>query len=191
MQYFGEPHSSYLDARQASLVGERSPFTRSFYRFTACKQPFAEFKNFLAHHTSNNQKNMPKNFTNCNHVLMYMCDAVPTMEKRVLTIELQHHLHTTVIRCSGRIVYGDATEILRHTVMSQDKHNLEIDLGQVDAIDASGLGALVTLEKWARQNNVNLQLVNVPQRVLDAIEITRLTPVLLPLETVQDRDDAA
>ncbi len=109
----------------------------------------------------------------------------------MLTLEFQHHPNLTVLRCSGRILHGDGADTLLRAVMSQDQRNLQIDLQDVSTIDAGGLGTLVALERWAQENDKNLQLTNVSKRVLDAIEITRLTPILLGAEAVQDRDDAA
>jgi anti-anti-sigma factor len=122
---------------------------------------------------------------------MFMCEPVVTMEEGLLTLEFQHQPHATVLRCSGRILHGDGAETLRRAVMSQETRNLELDLSNVDAIDANGLGTLVALEKWARERGQTIQLTNVSRRVLDAIEITRLTPILLANDCVHDRDDAA
>ncbi len=120
-----------------------------------------------------------------------MCEPVTRTEDGVLTLEFQHHPNLTVLRCSGRILHGDGADTLLRAVMSQDQRNLQIDLQDVSTIDAGGLGTLVALERWAQENDKNLQLTNVSKRVLDAIEITRLTPILLGAEAVQDRDDAA
>ncbi len=122
---------------------------------------------------------------------MFICEAVNTLEEGLLRVEFQHHPDTTVLLCSGRILHGDGAETLRRAVMSQEKRYLELDLGEVEGIDAGGLGTLVALEEWARERDKTLQLTNVPKRVLDAIEITRLTPVLLRDEVMQDHDDAA
>lgn len=109
----------------------------------------------------------------------------------MLTLDFQHHPHLTVLRCSGRIVHGDGADTLLRAVMSQDGRNLQVDLGNVDTIDASGLGTLVALERWANERGKNLQFTNISKRVLDAIEITRLTPFLLAGSEAEGRDDAA
>lgn len=108
-----------------------------------------------------------------------MCEPETTMEDRLLTLEFQHHPHLTVLRCSGRIVHGDGAETLLGAVMRHEGHNLQVDLANVETIDASGLGTLVALERWAREHDTQLQFTNISKRVLDAIEITRLTPILL------------
>ena len=51
---------------------------------------------------------------------------------------------TSVLRCHGRIVAGEAGSILRNAVLSQ-RHTrmLVIDLARVERIDAGGLGGVV------------------------------------------------
>ncbi len=57
---------------------------------------------------------------------------------------------STVLRCQGRIVLGDAYAILRNAVLRQTHtRTLILDLAQVDRIDAGGLGVLLGLRDWA------------------------------------------
>lgn len=109
----------------------------------------------------------------------------------MLKLIIQNRPDVTVLRCSGRILYGDGADTLLRTVMAQDRRNLQIDLVDVDGIDASGLGALVALERWAIDGNRTLHLTNLSKRVADAIETTRLTSVLPIDDNAQECDDAA
>jgi len=109
----------------------------------------------------------------------------------MLTMYIQNHPHMTVLRCLGRIVHGDGADALLRAVMSQDKRHLQIDLSGVETIDASGLGVLVTLEKWAQDGNRTLQLANPSKRVREAIETTHLSAVLQVSPAVEECDDAA
>jgi anti-sigma B factor antagonist len=120
-----------------------------------------------------------------------MCEHANSMEGRVFTLEIQDHPHVTVLRCSGRIVHGDGDGTLLRAAMSQDKRYLQIDLSDVDTIDASGLGVLVALEKWAKDGNRTIQLTNPSKRVREALETTKLSSVLQVCPTIQDCDDAA
>jgi anti-sigma B factor antagonist len=85
---------------------------------------------------------------------------------------------TTVVRCQGRIVIGDACTILRNTVLSHTHTRmLVLDLAQVDRIDAGGLGALLGLREWAHSNSIRLRLMNVMNRVEQVLELTKLDRV--------------
>lgn len=74
--------------------------------------------------------------------------------------------------------------------MSKDTRYFLIDLIGVSAIDAAGLGALATLERWARSEHRTIHLANLSKRVREALETTGLSSVLqiLPIpESMQPR----
>jgi anti-sigma B factor antagonist len=96
----------------------------------------------------------------------------------VLKLEVQESPLVTIVRCSGRIVYGDGADALAKAVMSKDTRYFLIDLIGVNAIDAAGLGALAALERWARNENRTIHLANLSKRVREAVETTRLSSVL-------------
>ena len=60
----------------------------------------------------------------------------------MLKLEVQESPLVTILRCSGRIVYGDGVNTLVKAVMAKDTRHFLIDLNGVNAIDAAGLGAL-------------------------------------------------
>lgn len=83
--------------------------------------------------------------------------------------------NTTVLRCKGRIVIGNAYAILRNAVLSPTHTRmLVLDLAQVDRIDAGGLGVLVQLRQWANSHAIRLRLMNVMNQVEHVLELTRL-----------------
>jgi anti-sigma B factor antagonist len=85
---------------------------------------------------------------------------------------------TTVLRCQGRIVIGDAYTTLRNAVLSQTHTRmLVLDLAQVDRIDAGGLGVLLGLREWAYSNAIGLRLMNVMNQVEQVLELTKLDRV--------------
>jgi anti-anti-sigma factor len=92
----------------------------------------------------------------------------------VLRFEIHNSPHVVVLRCTGRIVQGDGADALLRAVMSQDSRHVQIDLSGVNAIDAGGLGVLVALERWARDGNRTIQLINPSKRVREALEATGL-----------------
>jgi len=85
---------------------------------------------------------------------------------------------STVLRCQGRIVIGEAYAILRNAVSRQtDAGTLILDLAQVDRIDAGGLGVLLGLREWAHSHAIRFQLMNVMNRVEQVLEVTKLDRV--------------
>jgi anti-sigma B factor antagonist len=86
---------------------------------------------------------------------------------------------STVLRCQGRIVIGDAYAILRNAVLRQTHtRTLILDLAQVDRIDAGGLGVLLGLREWACSHAIRFQLMNVTNQVEHVLELTKLDRVL-------------
>lgn len=86
-----------------------------------------------------------------------------------------HSLGTmATLACSGRLVYGVETEMLRTMTQSRPEENLRIDLSRVEQIDASGLGLLVELQNWAEENRRILTLVDLSEHVWRMIILTKL-----------------
>ena len=82
---------------------------------------------------------------------------------------------STVLRCQGRIVTGDAYAILRNAVLRQTHtRTLILDLAQVNCIDAGGLGVLLGLREWAYSHAIRFQLMNVMNQVELVLELTKL-----------------
>jgi anti-sigma B factor antagonist len=85
---------------------------------------------------------------------------------------------TTVLRCQGRIVIGDAYTILRNAVLGQTHPRMVVlDLAQVDRIDAGGLGVLLGLREWAYSHAIRLRLMNVMNQVEQVLELTKVDRV--------------
>ena len=85
---------------------------------------------------------------------------------------------STVLRCQGRIVLGDAYAILRNAVLRQTQvRTLILDLAQVDRIDAGGLGVLLGLREWACSHAIRFRVMNVMNRVEHVLELTKLDRV--------------
>src|ERR1700722_6536913 len=85
---------------------------------------------------------------------------------------------STVLRCQGRIVIGDAYAILRNPVLRKTHtRTLILDLAQVDRIDAGGLGVLLGLRDWAYSQAIRFQLINVMNQVEHVLELTKLDRV--------------
>jgi anti-anti-sigma factor len=83
----------------------------------------------------------------------------------------------TLVKCSGRLV-GDASGQLKDTVkpLILNGGRIIIDLGAVDHLDSSAIGALVGLKVSAINHGYcMLELDNMTPRVLELLRITNLT----------------
>jgi anti-anti-sigma factor len=79
---------------------------------------------------------------------------------------------SVILRCSGRIVRGEETRILCAAV-SHAGQNIVLDLSQVDALDAAGIGALIALQAAG----IYLQLMNPPSAIREILRVTKLDSV--------------
>jgi anti-anti-sigma factor len=103
-----------------------------------------------------------------------------------LSLDVQHTGDVAVVNCAGRIVRGDATCALKEAVLSQrDARVIVLDLSEVEMIDGGGLGALVFLRRWTKDNSVQLKLVNPSQLVRELLDRTRLTQIF-DISSVED-----
>ena len=84
-----------------------------------------------------------------------------------------------VIACSGRIVFGEESSLLRDTVKNaiQENKRIVLNLGGVNYIDSGGLGTLVALYTTAHNAGGSIKLANLTQRVGDLLQVTKLLTV--------------
>ncbi|MGB7641234.1 MAG: STAS domain-containing protein, partial [Terriglobales bacterium] len=79
---------------------------------------------------------------------------------------------TVILHCAGRIVRGEETRILCAAV-SHAGQNIVLDLSEVDALDAAGIGALIALQAAG----IYLQLMNPPSAIREILHVTKLDSV--------------
>jgi anti-anti-sigma factor len=79
-----------------------------------------------------------------------------------------------VIECEGRIVQSDSAYKLREAVTSlTDARIVVLELSEVSAIGGGGVGMLVFLQRWARENDVRFLLFNPSESVQSALKRAR------------------
>ncbi len=84
-----------------------------------------------------------------------------------------------VLYCSGRIDIGEALTRLREAVISElGARTVVLELSQVTAIDAAGLGLLMFLHTRAAGRGCELKLCAPSHPVAKALAVTRLDSVL-------------
>jgi anti-sigma B factor antagonist len=92
----------------------------------------------------------------------------------MLSLRIQKLGDATVIRCTGRMVIPYA-EVLRNAVLRQRRiRTLVLDLADIIAVDAAGLGMLASLRAWAKETRTALKLMNVTPKVEELLELTNL-----------------
>lgn len=96
----------------------------------------------------------------------------------MLTIDVEETGDVAVVRCSGRIVRGEAVRTLRSAVVAEGNTRIVVlDLSEVETIDAGGLTALVSLHHWTGNRGIQLKLVNPSHFVNEMLERTGLNHV--------------
>ena len=90
----------------------------------------------------------------------------------MLNVTVEDLNDVVILHCAGRIVRGDETALLC-TASRQHGRTVVIDFGRVDAIDAAGIGLLVSLQAAG----VYLRLMNPNQNVREMLRLTHLDSI--------------
>lgn len=106
----------------------------------------------------------------------------------MLTVNVQNLGNEVILRCQGRIVRGDETAILCSAVQ-QHGRSVILDLTEVDALDAAGIGALVSLQAAG----IYLKLSNPSEQVRQVLSITGLDSIfeLCKSSSAEDANEPA
>ena len=92
----------------------------------------------------------------------------------MLTITIQKLGDVSIFHCSGRITAGHE-DLLRTAVRRQSRaRTIVLDLAEIEAVDAAGLGMLVSLREWTRGNGAQIKIMNVTPRVDQVLRLTKL-----------------
>jgi anti-sigma B factor antagonist len=86
----------------------------------------------------------------------------------------------TIVDISGRIVLGPESAALRSLVndlLSKGNKEILLNLAEVNYIDSSGLGHLVSAFTTARKQGGELKLLQLTNKVHDLMQITKLYTV--------------
>jgi anti-sigma B factor antagonist len=86
----------------------------------------------------------------------------------------------TILDLSGRITLGEGSVTLRdtvHDVLSKGSKKILLNLGDINYIDSSGIGELVSGFTSVRNAGGELKLLNLTKKVHDLLQITKLYTV--------------
>ncbi|MEP6643267.1 MAG: STAS domain-containing protein [Acidobacteriaceae bacterium] len=96
----------------------------------------------------------------------------------------------TIVDCSGRITLGEGSVTLRDTVrelLAKGQKKILLNLADVNYIDSSGIGELVSAYTTVRNQGGDLRLLKLTKKVHDLLQITKLYTVF----DVKDDEAAA
>ena len=96
----------------------------------------------------------------------------------------------TIVDCSGRITLGEGSVTLRDTVreiLAKGQKKILLNLADVNYIDSSGIGELVSAFTTTKNQNGELKLLKLTKKVNDLLQITKLYTVF----DVKDDETAA
>ncbi len=86
----------------------------------------------------------------------------------------------TIVDCSGRITLGEGSVVLRDAVkdlLGKGQKKILLNLGDVNYIDSSGIGELVSAYTTVKNQGGELKLLNLTKKVHDLLQITKLYTV--------------
>jgi anti-anti-sigma factor len=90
----------------------------------------------------------------------------------MLRVTIEELGETVILHCAGRIVRGYEAAILCAAGKRRERKTV-LDLSQVDAIDAAGVGALISLQAAG----IYLQLLNPTKAVREILRVTGLDSI--------------
>ena len=113
-------------------------------------------------------------------MMKYLSTACEEDHKMSLKVTTRQADGVTILDLSGRIILGEPTAMLRDTfqdLVTRGQKKVLLNLGDVNYIDSSGLGALVSGFTTVTNQQGQLKLVNLTKKVQDLLQITKLLTV--------------
>ncbi len=86
----------------------------------------------------------------------------------------------TIVELRGQIKLGEGASVLRDTVkelLGKGQRKILVNLGDINYIDSTGIGELVSAFTSVRKEGGELKLLHLTKRVRDLLQITKLYTV--------------
>jgi anti-sigma B factor antagonist len=93
-----------------------------------------------------------------------------------------------VLDCSGKITLGEGTMAIRNTVREVLKNGgkkIILNLSEVNYIDSSGIGELVSTYTTVTNQGGQLKLLNLTKKIQELLQITKLLTVFSVYDSEQ------
>ena len=97
-----------------------------------------------------------------------------------MDIDVRKHAQVHVIKCRGAFRLGPAVDEFRKlmdTFLHEPAPQIVVNLGEVNSLDSSGIGALVRSQTTAKQQGGAVKLVNPTKFVLQTLKVVGLLNV--------------
>ncbi|MEA2030615.1 MAG: STAS domain-containing protein [candidate division Zixibacteria bacterium] len=94
-----------------------------------------------------------------------------------------------VLEPKGKIMGGPDATLLNdklHEIINAEKKKVVVDLSKVDWMNSTGLGILISSYSTLRNNNGELKLANVTEKIQSLLSITKLVTVFDSHDSVED-----
>ena len=112
----------------------------------------------------------------------------PARDHMGLTVDSRSVGDVVVVYCKGRMDLGEGLQELADSVKEPLRAggSVLLHLGEVETIDAAGLGVLAELAAYASESNRDLRLCDVPRHIAEVISLTHLADVMECYPTEKD-----
>jgi anti-sigma B factor antagonist len=94
-----------------------------------------------------------------------------------------------ILDCNGKITLGEGTMAIRNTVRETLKNGgkkIILNLSEVNYIDSSGIGELVSTYTTVTNQGGQLKLLNLTKKIQELLAITKLLTVFSVYQSEQD-----
>jgi anti-sigma B factor antagonist len=96
----------------------------------------------------------------------------------------------TILDLNGRLTVGDEASKFRDRMsklIASGRHNIILNMGQVDYVDSTGLGAMVMCYTTLNRDGGKIKLLNLTRRSIELLVMTKLTTIF---EVFNDEQNA-
>lgn len=93
-----------------------------------------------------------------------------------MNIEIENNEKATVVRLGGRLDAGGVAEIKPQLVAEAEKSgtNIVLNMAEVNFIDSTGLGLVVSAFRKLRENDGDMQICSLSAQAQTLFELTRM-----------------
>lgn len=107
-----------------------------------------------------------------------------------MQVELRQRRDVTIVDLAGRLVAGDAPEVLRDTIddlLADGRRKIVLNVSELARIDSSGIGELVATLKRTEAAGARLVLLQLAESVRRILDLSHVLPLF---DTYDDEGDA-